>query len=316
MLDAGSGAAYARGVKFSFRYFFWGLAGAVVFVAVILVVLHFQPTSVAAQVEARARREEVVNQLQFHLASATEAEKSAVLATTDKDSEVFADQARAETATVEGLRADFGTLAQTGREKQLLADFSKAFTEYQQIDAQLLDLAVKNTNLKAYALAFGPAAAAIDDMDAALSRLIAQGEGSAAANARQVMFLAAGAEAAARRIQVLLPPHIAEESDSKMDELEARMTAEDQRVANDMKGLAALLPSNQNVETASSRYATFSDLRRQIIALSRANTNVRSLTISLNQKRAVTALCQDALLALEKTIEEESIPGENVVNPR
>ena len=104
-------------MKSSFRYFLWGLVGAVIFLAVILLVLHFQPTSVAAQVESRARREEDVNQMRFHLASATEAEKSAVLATTDKDSQVFADQARAETATVESLRADFEALAQTGKER-------------------------------------------------------------------------------------------------------------------------------------------------------------------------------------------------------
>lgn len=303
-------------MKSSFRYFLWGLVGAVIFLAVILLVLHFQPTSVAAQVESRARREEDVNQMRFHLASATEAEKSAVLATTDKDSQVFADQARAETATVESLRADFEALAQTGKERDLLAEFSKAFTEFQQIDAQLLDLAVKNTNLKATALTFGPAAAAIDDMDAALMRLIAQGESSASPNARQVMLLAAGAQAGVRRIQVLLPPHIAEESDSKMDELEARMAAEDQQVRKDLKELANLLPSNTDLGAAAARYATFSELRKEILALSRANTNVRSLTISLNEKRTVTALCQDTLSALEKTIEDESIPGENVINPR
>ncbi len=303
-------------MKFSFYYLLWGIVGAAVFLVLIFVAFHFQPASVSAQVESRAKRLEVVNEMRFHLASAAEAEKSAVLATTDQDSQTFADQARTETASVESLQTELGTLSPTGREKELLADFLKAFSEFQRVDKELLDLAVKNTNLKAYSLAFGPAADEIKEMDAALSRLIAQNAGSAFSNARQVMLLAAGAETGALRIQALLPPHIAEESDTKMDELEARMGREDQQVQKDIKVLEALLPSNQDVETAKSHYGHFTEIKAQILKLSRENTNVRSLMISLNEKRKVTALCQDSLSALENTIEEELIPGEKVINPR
>jgi len=38
--------------------------------------------------------------------------------------------------------------------------FSECFADYQRIDRDLLALAVKNTNIKAFALAFGPAAEA------------------------------------------------------------------------------------------------------------------------------------------------------------
>ena len=123
----------------------------------------------------------------------------------------------------------------TQAEKDLLAEFSQRFAEFQRIDDELLKLAVQNTNLKAYALAFGPAAGALDEMSAALSRLVTAN--ADARNAKQVMSLALGAEIAALRIQSLLPPHIAEAGDARMDELEAQMTREDDQVRSDLDDL-------------------------------------------------------------------------------
>ena len=59
-------------------------------------------------------------------------------------------------------------------------------------------------------------------------------------DARNVVLLAFGAETAALHIQALLAPHIAEESDKKMDELEAVMAKEDQQVRDDLDRLAAI----------------------------------------------------------------------------
>ena len=139
----------------------------------------------------------------------------------------------------------------------------------------------------------------LQEMDTALSRVVAKN--AAAPEARNITLLAFGAQIAALRIQALLAPHIAEESDQKMDELEARMTREDQVVHKDLDELAKLpvFSGDTDLETATSDYAKFSKIRTQILALSRENTNIRSLTISLNQKRKVMLLCQDALAALQ-----------------
>ncbi|HEX7530838.1 MAG TPA: MCP four helix bundle domain-containing protein, partial [Pyrinomonadaceae bacterium] len=189
-------------------------------------------------------------------------------------------------------------------EKDLLDQFSKSFAEFQRIDKDLLDLAVKNSNVKASNLTFGPAAAALHELDTALARLMT-------ANAADVKIirLADDARIAALRIQVLLPPHIAEESDSKMDEMEALMAVEDRTVRKSLADLATVpnLSDNPDLQTATSSYNRFSELRTQILKLSRENTNVRSLTISLNQKRKVTLVCQDALAALKSATEQEPI---------
>ena len=69
-------------------------------------------------------------------------------------------------------------------------------------------------------------------MDIALSKLVAKSASSP--DAGNVALLAFGAQTAALRIQTLLAPHIAEENDKKMDELEALMTREDREVHNDL----------------------------------------------------------------------------------
>jgi hypothetical protein len=312
-------------MKSGLRDLLWLVGGAVIMLAITLVVLYLhEEQNPAAQLAFKAKRVELVEQMRLALASASEAEKSAVMATTDQDSQSFAEQAGAQVAIVERGQQELGSLLQTGgtkTEQDLLAQFSQAFAEFQRIDKDLLNLAVQNTNLKAYALAFGPAAEVLSEMDAALARLVAQSVNSTSPDARQAMQLADDARIGVLRIQTLLAPHIAEESDRKMDELEARMAKEDLEIRKDLESLASLLKpgGNPDLETAVSRYAKFSGIKAQIITLSRANTNVRSLALSLNQKRKVMLICQDTLAALEQAVEQEPIPGvtdQTPVHPR
>ena len=104
-------------------------------------------------------------------------------------------------------------------------------------------------------------------------------------------------------------------------ELEALMTKEDQQIHKDLDGLASLpkLRGDPDLETAMSDYIKFNDIRGHILALSRENTNVRSLGLSLGQKRKALLLCQDVLSALQQAIQDETIPGVNyefAPNPR
>jgi hypothetical protein len=299
----------------SSKDFLWMAAGAAIMLAVTLVLLHMdQGQNPAAQVAFKAGRIERVQRMRLNLASASEAEKNAVMAITDEDSRKFADQSRAQVAAVELDRNELeGDLRKGGteNERNLLGQFTQAFGEFQQIDKDLLDLAVRNTNLKAYSLAFGPAAQTLSEMDAALSHLAAQDANSASPQALRIVQLADGARIAAMRIQAMLAPHIAEESDQKMTEMEARMARDDTEVHKDLDGLATLLKSasTADLETAMSRYAQYSDMRTQILKLSRENTNVLSLTLSLGRKRNVASVCQESLAALEQAIQQEPIAG-------
>ena len=156
--------------------YLWIAVGTGLLLAVALLVLHFQDERTPdEQLASQARP--IVDRMSLALVSASEAEKSAVMAIGDEESETFANQAREATVRVEQGRRELAELFErggTGHEKELLEQFSKAFTEFQRIDNDLLSLAVRNTNLKASRLAFGPAAAALDEMDAALARIVMQ----------------------------------------------------------------------------------------------------------------------------------------------
>ena len=291
----------------------WMAAGAVILILLFLVVFHFyQKQNPAEQLAFKASRVDLVSRMRLAMVSASEAEKSAVLSITDQDSQTFAGQARTAEAEAEQARLELGKLLKTGGtqgEKELFNQFSELFAEFQRIDNSLLDLAVKNTNIKAYSLAFGPATAALNEMNAALSRLIASNSGSP--EEKQVMLLAYGIEISGLRLQTLIPPHIAEESDQKMDELEALMSKEDKQIRKNLDELIAFpkLKQNANLARAVSNYARFSKIKTQILALSRENTNIKSLSISLNQKRKMMLLCQDTLNELQQAILEEPIAG-------
>jgi hypothetical protein len=135
-----------------------------------------------------------------------------------------------------------------------------------------------------------------------LSRLV-----SKRSDRPQVARLALETQNAALRIQILLAPHIAEESEKKMDELEAAMAERDEVVRADLTRLKAVrdLSGDPDLEAAESGYARYGSLRTQILSLSRKNTNVRSTALSLKDNREALRACQGALDALEQAVRAE-----------
>jgi hypothetical protein len=277
-------------MKPAFTNALWVLAGTAFFASLIAIGLR---TRLSGS-ELRTRQLQLVTSIRTELAAQSEAEKSAVLAP-QKTSQTFADQARAYAKQVETDRDQLDELLKKSgnqRERALLAEFSNNLSELERVDHEILELAVKDTNLRAYELAFGPAADAVKEMDVALSKLMGS-------ESKKVALLSARALVATLRIQAMLAPHIAEEDDAKMGALEAAMAREDAEVQQHLKELPP---------EAAAAYARFSTLRKQILKLSRENTNVRSLSLSLNQKRKLLLACQEPLAALEQQI-SQSIPG-------
>jgi hypothetical protein len=99
-----------------------------------------------------------------------------------------------------------------------------------------------------------------------------------------------------------------------MDEMEARMAADDRDVRQDLSGLEKL-GLDPDLKAAAASYSRFYELRAQILALSRENTNVRSLSISLDRKRKVMFSCRDALDLLQRAISAELVPGVDYGKP-
>lgn len=237
---------------------------------------------------------QLVQQLGDALHTAAHSEKQAVMAETDEDSRRFARDARSATDKVSGLLGELKKLPlRTPQETELVARFETAFAEYLKVDEDVLGLAVQNTNLKALALSFGKASGALDEMEQALRPLLDAANDKQARQAQRALT-------EALRIQTLHAPHIWEKTDKRMDALDKGMAASDKAA----RAALAALGKDQAAAKALAAYDQYWKLTAEILALSRQNTNVRSLALSLELKTKVLAACDEALRALKENIRE------------
>jgi hypothetical protein len=232
---------------------------------------------------------------------ATDAANRAVMAGTDEAAATFAREAG---QLIEGVQKDAQTLAPLleslgySTEVSLLAEFEKRFAEYRALDRTILDLAVESTNVKAQRLSFTSSQEAADTFRDSLEFLA---RADSAGDSWQLKALAATAVAGVREIQALQAPHIAEPDDAAMTRLEARMASAEMETRSALKSLSGVIqPASQpQLAAATAAFDRLIQVNAQIITLSRRNSNVRSLALSLNQKRVVTASCEDILRALQ-----------------
>lgn len=257
-------------------------------------------------------KEHLVAEMLVNLQASSAAEKSAVMAETDEASQTYATEAQQKAAAVEADRSKLSDLIAgkgPAEEEKLISEFDTAWTAYQELDREILALAVENTNLKAVKLSLGAAADALTRFDAALQQIAAAaGSSPDGAEASKAAFQAV---VAAHKIHTLQGPHIAESSDEEMNRLEGDMTALDKQVSSALETLSNQSGSQQQTELAQAQaaYQEFQKVQTQILELSRRNSNVRSLTLSLGKKRLATASCIEALTALQKSIRSEKSPA-------
>jgi hypothetical protein len=251
------------------------------------------------------RKLQLIQAMSRDLLASAEAEKSAVMAETDEASEAFAAQSRQASQHVETARRELEPLLQgKPQEEQLFHEFSRCWDTLQDIDREVLALAVQNTNLKAFRLSFGPAAAAVRRMEDALTRLMEVAASSP--DAVSITRLAATAVMGALNIYMLHAPHIVESTVTRMDEMEAGMKSHDAQVTATLQNLRTLVDESGQpwIEAAWAAYKNLQHLNADIVTLSRQNSNVRSYALSLGQKRKLTAQCQDGLTALQEAVRQ------------
>ena len=236
------------------------------------------------------------------------------MADTDDASIAFAHEAdqatqaaQRNTDSLRPILRDLGYSNETG----LLEQFVSRFAEYRAMDRRILNLAVENTNLKAQRLSFGPAQEAADTFRDSLAAVVP----SVPAKDRwRVEALVATAVATVREIQVLQAPHIADADEAVMTRMEKRMGTSEAAARSAVETLGTLVPpaSRPRLAAAITALNRFMDLNAQIIALSRRNTNVRSLALALDQKRALTAACAESLHALHDALARRGFTGTRV----
>ena len=268
-----------------------------------------EDTNVVLERLSEARQ--ITADLQVQFTRAADAANRAVMADTDEASVTFAKEAGQATASIqkdiETLNPLLATLGYSD-ETRLLKEFSDRFAEYQALDRRILDLAVENTNLKAQRLAFGPGQEAANAFRDALKAVRASGSDK---DSWHVEALIARAVTTVREIQVLQAPHIADADEAVMTRMETEMATSEKEARRSLDALRAVAPSasKPHLDAAAAALARFMDLNAQIIALSRRNTNVRSLALSLDQKRTITVSCEERLHALQNALGRRGYSG-------
>jgi len=278
----------------------WGLLSAII---ALLLSCTSPQTTLTQLDEARALGAE----LRVQLNKAADAGNRAVMADTDEASIAFAKESQAALQLVERDTARLTPLLEAlklSTEARNLSDFKTHLAEYQALEQKILALAVENTNLKAQALSFGGARQAADELRDALGKLSAVIPGKDQCKA---MELVSQSVTAVREIQVLQAPHIAERDDEAMTKIEKQMAELSASARQALQSLAELTPTSAAPTLASARTALdkFDGISRQIVALSRRNTNVLSLDLALRKKPALTAACDERLSALQSQLAKE-----------
>ena len=242
---------------------------------------------------------------------AADASNLAVMADTDPASIAFAKDAATRTATVqkdaEALRAILDKL-RFAEEARLLADFQARFEEYRKLDRAVLDLAIENSNLKAQQLSYGASRDAADGLARALEGIEPAGDSK---EGWHVKALASTLVARTREIEALQAAHIVAPDDPTMTGLEKQMNAAETSARESLRALATVVrpASKAKLSSAAAALDRLVDLNRQIIALSRRNTNVRSLALALTEKRPLIAACEQQLHALQAALAKRGIAG-------
>ena len=255
---------------------------------------------------SQLRKSRQVTQMLSDLLASVEAEKNAILAGSDAESGEFAAKAKAFSEKVEQGRLELLSVSKndlTGAETKLIDEFTVAWGEFLSIDKELLGQAVLNTNLKAYRISASEAVQSFKDFEAAIRQTVrSSGQSDTIGQLAEQGLLALGMTA---RILAMQAPHIAEASDARMDEMEREMaiSAKAAQDALDAMGKMVTGQSLESFQAALQAFQTFDAVNTEVVRLSRINSNVKALALSMGQKRRVTARCEELLETLRGMID-------------
>jgi hypothetical protein len=256
-----------------------------------------------------ARQNQILSQMKANLLKSVEAEKHAVLSDSDEDSEAFAAQSRKATAEVEQHRRQLGELLGSSKddnEQRLSQDFDRCWTEFQKIQPVVLELAVQNTNLKAARLSQTKADAAVQRFGQDLSALLEGG--SSPGHCEQMVAPVFRALRGCLRIHYLHMPHINAAADKEMDQIEVDMKRYNEEVSRSLATLSDLADDKGQtlLADAGKAYSDFIEVTQEVLRLSRENTNIKSMELTLGKGRVITAECEGILTELQESVRNKT----------
>ncbi len=290
--------------------FLWGI-GICVGLLLFIVISNYSnpPRRLEDTYKNIVNKREVLSQMRVNLLKSVEMEKNAVMAQTDEESQLFADYSLAASAAVGQDQKKLNSLidaAPMQDERNLAIEFNNCWTELRKLDAVILELAVQNANLKAASLSREKGTEGMQRFEHALEDVIRPYLGTQ--NEGRVARLLCHALTSGLKIYNLHSFHIAEASDEKMDQIEMQMKAEGNEVLNSLDELTGIVSekSRKALLQAKMAFGEFMEVTDKVIKLSRQNSNVKSLELSLGRKRKVAAQCDEILVTFQEAVQSRT----------
>ena len=237
---------------------------------------------------------------------ASDASNRVVMSDSDETTVKFSEESRSQMNALEKTLIDLEAVLNSldfDPELKILEQAQNALARYRRLDREILTLAAESTNLKAERLAFGPAHDASQAFSDALLPVLQQP--SPRNQECRPKVLALTAISAVREIETRQAPHIAASKDEVMTQLEKEMRAAELIARDALHDLAPLGAP----PAAAAALQRFLDRNREILSLSRRNSNLRSLELSLGEKRPLTAACEQSLQELSDALSQRTFPG-------
>ncbi len=249
------------------------------------------------------QKQQLIAGIRAGLLMAVDQEKNALLSPSQTEARQFLDKSKDGMA---GVKQDLGRLTQlveetdNAKEIAALRAVAEDFHDMASLDASLRGLAGRNTNVRAAQLSRTEAALAVSRLQQALTPVIDADDCQAGRDALRVVM-------AALSVLSLHAQHIDEKTAPGMDALEAAMNRQHARAQGALERLSALsVPTvAAAMPAARAAYDDFWRVTREVLALSRENTNIEAVALSMGKKRLVTAKALADLDALQAVVSEK-----------
>jgi hypothetical protein len=101
-------------------------------------------------------------------------------------------------------------------------------------------------------------------------------------------------------------PHINAAGNEQMDQIESEMKTEAENVKMSLNALSefSVERSRASLEEGRAAFAEFMAVNAEIIRLSRQNSNIKSMELSLGRKRKAAAQCEEILSMIQEAVRD------------
>jgi hypothetical protein len=278
----------------------WGLTLILLGALLYFVAIYHPPTNL----ELQQNKTDISLKLLDNLQAAIEAEKNAVLSLNREESQKFVLQVNQASRALDTHRLElekFIQIQSLPTEKQLLSEFDQCWQQFKVLDQQLLAWATQESNMEAQKWSTTTGRKAWEQFEKALNRLKKTGQANPSKPAIENAI--AQSQIASLKILAMHKPHIEAFTEQEMAQWEKEMQVQTALTKHHLNSLTRQISKADlaDFNAAFLHWEAFQAATQKIVRLSRQNSNLKSIELSLGKKRVIATQCKGLLSELKQT---------------